>query len=88
MRQERIAGSYNNTLDRIVGIGDSVIALNYTATNESFNNPVKVSVGSGLKIPTGRTDVFLTGLASEDIASADYQSDIHADFLYFLYLIC
>ena len=65
--QERKIGSDNSSFNRLSGIGDSVIALSYTALKGSISNPLKLIVGSGIKIPTGRSDVQLTGLASEDM---------------------
>jgi len=67
IRQERIVGSHNNSFDRINGIGDSMVAFSYSTLKDSLSNPVKISVGSGIKIPTGSSQVLLTGLASEDM---------------------
>ncbi|MCK5221225.1 MAG: hypothetical protein KAR14_06560 [Candidatus Aminicenantes bacterium] len=67
IRQERRIGSNNNSFDRLNGIGDSMVAFSYSALKYSLSNPVKISVGSGIKIPTGSSQVLLTGLASEDM---------------------
>ncbi len=67
IRQERRIGSNDNSLNILNGIGDSMVAFSYSAIKDSLNNPVKISVGSGMKIPTGGSQVLLTGLASEDM---------------------
>ncbi|MCK4890928.1 MAG: hypothetical protein KAS97_13415 [Candidatus Aminicenantes bacterium] len=67
IRQERRIGSSNNSFDRLNGIGDSLIAISYYALKDSLSNPVRISVGSGIKVPTGGSRLLLTGLASEDM---------------------
>lgn len=67
IRQERRIGSNDNSFDSLNGIGDSLVALSYYALKDSLSNPVRLSVGSGVKVPTGRSRVLLTGLASEDM---------------------
>jgi hypothetical protein len=49
------------------GLGDSMLSIRYSPLNYSDGKSLEFSVGGGLKMPTGRDNVQLIGVAAEDM---------------------
>lgn len=49
------------------GLGDSMLSLQYTPLRFSDGKGLEVSFGGGVKAPTGKNTVTLTGVAAEDM---------------------
>ena len=64
IREVGISGSGSVTTS---GIGDSMLALQYTPLHQSDKKGVEFTIGGGVKAPTGRSNVTLTGVAAEDM---------------------
>lgn len=49
------------------GLGDGMLSIQYTPVRFSVKSKTELSIGGGVKIPTGRSNVTAIGIASEDM---------------------
>jgi hypothetical protein len=49
------------------GIGDSMLSIQYTPLHYVDGKNTEIAVGGGVKAPTGKSNVVLTGIAAEDM---------------------
>jgi hypothetical protein len=49
------------------GLGDSMLSIQYTPLHYVDGKNTGIAVGGGVKAPTGRSNVVLTGIAAEDM---------------------
>jgi hypothetical protein len=63
-RQVGISGSDADTTS---GLGDSMLSLQYSPVIFADEKGFELSIGAGIKAPTGKDNVTLTGIAAEDM---------------------
>ncbi len=65
---KRQIGSSNNSKIHTSGLGDSLLLIKYTPVTMSLLSPWQLSLGFGIKFPTGANDVMRNGfIVSEDM---------------------
>ncbi len=67
VRQSRHVGISNSLPVRIQGLGDSMFMLQYTPLMFADGRKTEISIGTGLKVPIGRSTAEFIGTASEDM---------------------
>jgi hypothetical protein len=63
----REVGISDSGADTTSGIGDSMLSVQYSPIVFNDEKGVELAIGGGIKAPTGRDDVTLTGVAAEDM---------------------
>lgn len=64
---DREVGISNSSGTNTSGLGDSMFSVQYTPLHYSDGNSTQISIGGGVKAPTGKNDVQFTGIAAEDM---------------------
>jgi hypothetical protein len=66
-RHEREVGISTALPVSTQGLGDGMLAIQYTPVYYSDRNRTEVSIGGGVKIPLGQSEAKIIGIASEDM---------------------